>query len=412
MSFVNLESSTVYLGDSPQLDAFERLRVSLPKTLFDSQQEYVLSTRFWDTAVSGGSTVARNSNTRMVDITCSTGATASAILQSKAYHRYTPGKSHLIIMTGIFSPGTVANNVCRAGYFDSKNGIFFSVSNGVASIVRRSTTTGSTVEDGVTQSNWNVDKFNGQGPSRINGIDFTKSTILYISAQWLGMGRIEVGFNIGGRYVPAHRFLIANVISLPSTQTFNLPVRIESVNTDASAGALIHFNCCTVQTEGGEESRGFSRSASNGTTPIAVTTRQPVLSIRSAATFLGLDNRGHIEANDITMLVKTNDSFWELVYGGTLTGAAFTTVGAGSLAEFDVTATAITGGVVIKSGHASSSTGSASSLSLSNFDARIPLTISKIDSGAVQQDIVSLVFTSMSGTSNVAATANWFEQFV
>lgn len=42
------------LSDSAQLDAFGRLRVSQPTTLFDSQQEYGLDTRTtWDIAANG-----------------------------------------------------------------------------------------------------------------------------------------------------------------------------------------------------------------------------------------------------------------------------------------------------------------------------------------------------------------------
>lgn len=407
MSFVSLED--VGFRDISQLDAFGRLRTSSPNTLFESMTEYFLSSRFWDTAtVGGGSSVAHSPVSKMVSITCGTGAGDYAILQSQPYIRYIPGKSQFLAFSGAFSPGAVANNTCRTGYFDAENGVFLEVTNGVASVVRRSSASGSVVNDSVPQSAWNVDKLDGTGPSGLT-IDLTKTQIMYMTISWLG--RYEIGFNISGRASPVHRFLSNNFAVLPAMQSMNLPVRMESVNSAGSVGATIKFTACTVQSEGGQESRGTSRTASNGTTTTAVTTRRPVLSIRSAATIFGLTNRGHIESDDLFVFTKSNDVFWEVVYNGTLTGAAFASVGAGSIAEFDTAATAISGGTVLKSGYASSGTGSAAALVNVAFDPRIPLTISKIDGGPTVQEHISLVVTSMAATANVSCSANWFERF-
>jgi hypothetical protein len=410
MSFISLEN--IGFRDGPQLDAFGRIRTSQPNTLFDSQQEYGLSPTLWSTQVSGGgSSVTHNTNTRMMDITCGTGASDLAILQSIQYVRYIPGKSQEILLTGIFSPGVVANNTSRAGYFDFQNGVFLEVTNGAYSIVRRSSTSGVIVNETIAQANWNVDRFDGTGPSGVT-LDLTKMQVLYITAQWLGAGRIEVGFNIDGSNQAAHQFLVANVLLTPSTQTFNLPVRVETVNTAGSAGATITFNCCSVQSEGGVEPRGNLRTANRGITSVGVTTRRPVLSVRPAATFNGFVNRGHIEGRGISFRTTTNDMLWELVFGGSLTGASFAAVSAPSIAEFDVSATAITGGIILASGYSIAGQGNSALLVSEDFDIRFPLTISKIDAGATVQPNVSLVCTSVTGTSNVMAEISWFEQFI
>lgn len=128
----------VSLANSVQLDAFGRLRVSEAYTLFDSQQEYGLDTRTtWDCAANGvlaspasNGSVANagcavgptDASTRMTPLTVSTVSGQYAVLQSKQYVRYVPGKSHLVLMTGVFSPGAVANVDARAGYFDGANG--------------------------------------------------------------------------------------------------------------------------------------------------------------------------------------------------------------------------------------------------------------------------------------------------
>lgn len=420
----------VTLRDGPQLDAFSRLRVSQANTQFDSQQEYGLDTTItWDatangvlsgpTASSNGSVTSagnsvgpRDTNTRMTPIVVSTTSGHYSVLQSRQYVRYIPGKSHLIFMTGIFSPGTVANTDARAGYFDSNNGIFLKVTNGVASFVRRTSTSGSPSDTAAyNQVDWNIDPFDGTGPSGIT-LDLTTTNILFIQAQWLGVGRVVVGFDINGILYPAHQFLNANVLVVPYTQTFNLPVRMELRNTGTSLGATTYFICCSVQSEGGELQRGFPNSSPAGISTIAVTTRRPVLSIRNKETFNGLVNRAHIEGLDFFLRATTNDALYEVIVGGVLTGAAWTSVHVDSCAEYDVTATTITGGVAVIKGFAISGSGSSAGTANGQADLRNPLVISKIDSLATTQNNISIVCTSFSGTSNITPAGNWHEQIL
>ncbi len=420
----------VELSDSPALDSFQRLRVSQSTTLFDSQQEYGLDTlRTWDATANGtlsittGSTDGSvtsgsnavgptNTSTRMTPITVSTTNGHYSILQSRQYTRYIPGFSHLILMTGVFASG----------------------SSYTAKLVRRTSTSGSAVEEEVSQSSWNIDKFDGTGPSGIT-LDLTKTQILFIQAQWLGVGRVIIGFDINGRLYPAHQFLHANVLELPYTQIFNLPVRYEIRNTGAAeskarvgyfdhangfylettrsvAGGTINFVCASVQSEGAEDARGFPRSAGNGTTTIGVTTRRPILSIRPKTTYNSRTNRGHIEVAEFDITAGTNNAFIEVVVGGTLTGAAFASVGTDSIAEFDVAASAISGGIVINGGYALSGSGVTRGLFAGTADIRNPLVLSQIDALTATQVPISLVATSFTGTSNISGTFNWHEQTI
>lgn len=417
----------VSLSDSVALDAFGRLRVSEAYTLFDSQQEYGIDTiRTWDATANGTLSIGTGSsngsvssgsnavgptdaNTRMTPITVSSTSGHYSILQSRQYIRYVPGKSHLVLMTGIFSPGTVANCDARVGYFDVANGIFLKVTNGVNSIVRRTSTSGSAVDTEILQSAWNIDKFDGTGVSGIT-IDLTKTQILFIQAQWLGVGRVIVGFDVAGVLYPAHQFVNANSLSVPYTQTFSLPVRLELRNTGTSSGApTIQFVCCSVQSEGGVTPRGYPFTAPASVTTIGVTTRRPVMSIRPKATYNSRTNRAHINEVNVYLKATTNDALYEIVIGGTLTGAAFASVGANSLAEVDVAATAITGGIAIYADFVISGSGSKGGVSGANIDARNPLTISQIDSLTATQVPITLVCTSVTGTSNIASGMNWHE---
>lgn len=415
------------LGDTMALDSFQRLRVSESRSVFDAQQEYGLDTlRLWDITANGtlpaslssDGSVTSGSNavgprsllTRLTPITASTTNGHYAILQSKQYPRYIPGKSHLVLITGVFASG----------------------SNATARIVRRTSTSGSAVEEEKLQSEWNIDKFDGTGPSGLT-LDLTKTQILFIGAQWLGVGRVIVGFDIGGRLYPAHAFRHANILDMPYTQTFNLPVRMEIRNTGAAtskartgyfdsangiyleteravAGGTINFCCASVQSEGGDDPRGFPNCTPGGTATIGVTTRRPVLSIRPKATYNSVTNRAHIEAVVAKIRARTNDALVEIVIGGTLTGAAFATVGANSSAEYDTSATAISGGDVVAKDYVAAGAGAVAGAINLPGDTRNPLVLSQIDALAATQTPLSIVCTSMTGTSDVNSVLNWYEQ--
>jgi hypothetical protein len=113
---------------------------------------------------------------------------------------------------------------------------------------------------------------------------------------------------------------------------------------------------------------------------------------------------------DIT--ASTNTAFYELVAGGTLTGASFASVGTHSIAERDISATAISGGVTILSGYVVSGGGSSRGGASGSVDFRNPWILSQVDALAARQIPVSIVCTSLTGTSNITASINWHEQVI
>lgn len=428
MSWLNV--SELGFADSAALDAFGRLRVSSPTTLFDAQQEYGLDTRIiWDATANGTLAVAASNgsvssasnavgptdaNTRLTPLTVSATNGHYAVLQSKQYVRYIPGKSDVTYISGVFKPSSTANVTARFGRFDSANGVFFEYANGTARFVHRTSTSGSVSDaNAFAQADWNIDKFLGAGPSGAT-LDFSKAQILVVDAQMLYAGRVRVGFDVDGRICYAHEFLIANVLTLASVQTYNLPVRAEIRNTAASAGATVQFLCCSVQSEGGAEARGFPWSASNGITTIGVTTRRPVLSIRPKATYNSRTNRAHVDLVDFVVKAATNDCYFELVLGGTLGGGgtAFASVANESVVEVDVGSTTITGGYSFYKGMVTAGAGVVAGVIGSAADIRSPLVLSQIDALTATQTPLSVVCTSFTGTSNVSSAMNWHEQVV
>jgi hypothetical protein len=150
--------------------------------------------------------------------------------------------------------------------------------------------------------------------------------------------------------------------------------------------------------------------ATNGGTTISVTTRRPILSIRPAATFNSIVNRSQIIIKNIDVRVTGNDALVEVIYNPTaLTDSSFGAVDATySAVEKDVSATAITAGVVISSfnvlttGVGGNIKGSVANDILS----RLPLVLDIDGSNPIP---LSIVATSLSGTAVLSATINWQE---
>lgn len=329
----------------------------------------------------------------------------SIIRQSRQYIRYQPGKSQLALFT--FDAGTArANTRQRIGLFDAANGVFVERDGDAVSLVRRTNTTGTPSDAAkVAQADWNIDPLDGTGPSRLT-LDFTKAQIFFVNFQWLGVGAVTCGFSIDGELVPVHRFTHANRASTVYATTMNLPVRYENTATGTPDGTSdLKAICSSVISEGGfEDSRGYPHSVSNGATAISVTTRRPILSIRPSATFNSIVNRASILLDSLDLTAATNAAYWEIVYGGTLTNANFGTAGATSTMDFDVAATAITGGQTIQSGFVAAGSGAARQSIRNGIASRLPLTLDAAGQNPIN---LSVVVTAMTGTSSVSAALNW-----
>jgi hypothetical protein len=395
--------------ESLNLDAFGRLRVSDPTTVFDAGHEYNVNPLVWDDSLSTGTGAV----THLPDESAaqlSTGGTlanAKAVLQTRAYHRYQPGKSQLVLCTGAFG-AAVTNARRRYGYFDANNGVFFEQTAAGMNIVLRSSTTGSVVERRVAQSAWNYDKLDGTGLSGVN-VDFSKAQIYLFDLEWLGVGRVRCGIVIGGAIIYCHEFGHANELTGPYMTTANLPVRAEVENTGVTAAAVTMKQvCASVISEGGQEDdRAFLHSTSNGITTVAVTTRRAVLTIRPKLLFNSITNRGQAIVSELNLFSDAS-AFYEIVVGGTLGGTpSWVSVNDASIVERDVAGTTVTGGVVVASNYvATSGPGQVRAIGTNGILGRLPLVLNAAGDAA---DLLSVVVTSFSGTANVSASVTWRE---
>ena len=405
-------SFPVYMADSGQLDAFERLRVSEPVTLFDGQNQYDTSPLFWENILTGSGAVAHLPNEASIRMRVTSASGDKVIRQTREYFRYTPGKSHLIVMSRVMGIPK-ANTRQRIGYFDANNGLFFENDGSTFGVVQRSSTSGSPVDTRVAQSAFNLDKLDGTGKSGIN-INLANANIFVIDLEWLGVGRTRFGvFDQFGRVQYCHEFRNANTLTVPYMSTANLPVRAELEATGTASGNTDMKNICTsVMVEDGPsalQATGLNFCANNGTSTISVTTRRAVVSIEPKATFNSIVNRGKIGEITFDLYVAGNPIFYEIIYDGTLGGSpSWNSVANESITEFDVAGTTVAGGVMVHSGYIAAGNVNNPSMETDSITAKLPLVL---DSAGANPKKLSIVVTSMSGTATVAAAFHFTEVY-
>lgn len=400
----------VVVDDGATNDAFGRLRVSSPFALFAVQNQYDAEPLQMEGGASGtGVAPAHDANTRMVALSCTAG-TGVSFFQSYEYIPYQPGKSQLGMFTFVIG-AAVANVTVDTGIFDVDNGIFLR-QNGTSGIqvVRRTKTSGSVVDNAVSQSSFNLDKLDGTGPSGVT-FDVTMDQLLIIDAQFLSMGRARIGFSFNGRVYYVHQFLHTNVISVPYMQTLALPVAMVMTATASGSTKTSYFKCAAVSSEGGVEDIGYRWSTAEQAVTAASGARTHIASMRPMTTFNSKTNRSRILIHSVGLVAGANPVYWELAIGSTFSAGPTwpgTAVNAYSAAEATTAVGTLSAvGAVIESGYLASSnvTKGADEIHLSKA---LPITLDR--AGAVRANgTLSLFVTGISGTSDCRAVFNYSE---
>ncbi len=154
-------SNSVINTDTMATDAFGRIRVSSPLTLFDSSHRYK-DNGLWNTSTTSGGTAVFRPKEGLVDLIVNTTNGSEVLRETAKVFSYQPGKSLLVLNTFVMAPAQT-NLRQRVGYFGTENGIYLQLNNSTLSFVERSLVTGVVTESIVNQSAWNVDKMDGTG---------------------------------------------------------------------------------------------------------------------------------------------------------------------------------------------------------------------------------------------------------
>lgn len=330
--------------DKASYDAFGRQRTSETGQRLDVEFLYDKQPDFFDEITNNG-TVTFNATTR--DLTLSLGDAVDGSYAAMASHPipYTPGNSQLIDITGVLDLAAIGG--------------------GNAEFFLRSSITGSAVEEVVAQADW---------INLTEGVDWTTSHIFSMDFQSLKVGTIRFFLVQDGSPIQVGSIHNDNERDSGYWQIPNLPVYWKIYNDAtytymemgygnddnaigfrykiaANASATMKAICCTVKSESGislQNMEGLPRSIDNGVTSKSVsTTLIPLLSIRPKSTFNTLDNLAIALPRSIS-ISPSNPIRLVVIHDGTLTTPSWADVDdPDSMMEYDVSATAVSGGHVV-----------------------------------------------------------------
>ena len=334
------------------VDAFGRMRVSQPLTLFDSFHRYQDNERI-NTANTANTTVVHDANSSSIICSVSTANNDYVYRESSRVFSYQPGKALQILQTYVLAP-LQTNLRQRIGYFGKENGIFLEAVDNQLSFVIRNNSGGLMEEEKVLQENWNIDSLDGSGPSAYT-LDISKAQIMFIDIEWLGLGTVRCGFVIDGQLIHCHSFHHSNIISQPYMGTACLPVRAEIENIGPTTNTSnLRLVCSTVISEGGYEPRGRQRTV--GQLPNVSYTLStagvfyPVVALRLKS------NRedGIVLPRNIHLLGKGGNGStlqFKIVSGANVSGGTWVNAGDDSSVQYNMTSNTMIGGDSLKSGY-------------------------------------------------------------
>ena len=234
--------------DSGMFDAFGRQRFSQPFTLFDSMLRYSKRTDLWDEKATGSGATEYLVNESSIELSTTVASGDSVLRRSRKHFPYQPGKS-ILVLTSFVGSEPLDGLVQEVGYFDDDNGVFLRADGKEIKMVIRSFVSGAPLETEVPQSEWNID--------RIPELNFSKANIFMADLEWLGVGRVRVGFVIDGEMRYCHEFNHANNIESVYMTSAILPVSYKITNTSSIASpARFKQICSSVMSEGGYQPTG------------------------------------------------------------------------------------------------------------------------------------------------------------
>lgn len=389
----SLQKITGHLEKALTGDLFGRTKSSQPVTLFDSTHIYQDDGLFFDDISGTGASVSYLINQSSATLNVGTAANERVYRESCRVFTYQPGKSLEVMQTFVFNPAKT-NLRQRVGYFSSENGFYLEQDGTNIYLVKRSYVSGSVVNTRINRNDWNRDTFDGNGPSKIT-LDLSKSQIFHCEFEWLGVGSVTVGFVINGQLILAHQFNNANEISSVYMTSATLPVRYEIENTgDTASSSTMKQICVTVISNGGYEKKTIQnvarRTASVSATVVG--TIYPLVSIRLATDRL---NAVILPAQYHLQPTGTGQYEFFLIKNGTLTGASYDTTTFSNV-DYDITATAISGGTIVDHGYfdATAQASVAASMELAyNFGYQLGR-----NSFTSTSDVLTLAFSTFTST--------------
>lgn len=394
-------------------DMFGRTKVSEGFTLFDASHRYSQNGDFSD-VTSGTASATHIQEQSTAALTIGTASGDKFYRETKKVFSYQPGKSLQVLQTFVLAaPKT--NLRQRVGYFSTHNGFYLELDGTIVNFVKRSYTSGQIVETRVPQSEWNMDKLDGSGPSDVV-LDLTKAQIMFSEYEWLGVGSVRLGFAIDGVFIIAHQFNHANRIDRVYITTASLPCRYEIENTGTTnSSSTMKQICISVISNGGYQKQSTSWTASRDV-PISVgTSFYPVVAIRMAS---GREDSVIVPANFAALPTTDQNFIVALIKNPTsVTGGTWSTHSNQNI-EYNNSATSMVGGTVVgeyfmAGGSGPGNSGKRSAVGLdvngiANFALQLGRTNASSVGGPVS-DVYVVGVKTIASTGSVVGSISWFD---
>lgn len=408
MAFIkNIIAST----NDDQLDSFSNQRTAPPAFVGDGQFTYDAQPLIYEQITAGDGTIAHDATNRAVRcrINTATGSGDKAIMQSFQHYRYQAGRSQEVLLTFNFNDNTGVANLRRfVRYGDDNNSVGFELSGTDKNFFIKTSTSAS--DQSVSQSSWNIDTLDGNGPSGFT-LDTSKTQICILDLQALYVGRVRLGFDINGLVIWCHEFLNANSLAFPYIATANLPVSagMESTGTTATDDDMLFVCSCVLSRGGQEKIAGYDFTAEAAVTA-GNDTRTHLISIRPKATFNSIVNRVELVVLDIELInTGTSPVYWELVLGQALTTPTYADANATYSSVEVATGETLDGtpAIVASSGYVNDAD-KGTGLAGRDTTNRYPLTLNAAGS---PRDLgtLTLLVTGIGGTAAVRGEIHWKE---
>lgn len=398
-------------------DMTQRLRVASAQRQFASSWQYFSGQLLWQKRLTGAGTLTEpgQKDPCYLNLKTTTASGDKVEFQTKRFQKYQPYREH-ILTQAVNTREAVANQQFLWGQFTNFNGWGWKRDvNGFHVFYRNNSfeNTG-TIDTVISRANWNTDKLDGTGPSKLNLTDTQLSyvNVWMIEFVWHGGTGIRWALYYYDAIIPVHELKWSATANKPFARTAFLPIRYELENTGAtSAGLDVWIGPVCYSIEGGEDEVYRTWSANRGTSTIAVTSTTDyteTFAVRPKALLGGSNNRGILEPLDFD--ISASDAIlYEVWVGCTVGTGTWTSVNDYSAAEYSLNPGSVTGGRIVTSGYLQGGGGSKEQMLSGKFEDDVYVTVDALSSN-LQESIV-IRCKKLGGNANVSTAILWREIF-
>jgi len=299
-------NNAIKYSDSPNLDAFGRLRTAAVTNLLDIKHVYDKNPLQVSEVTAGTATSVFSQQYARVRM--STSANNDLVIRkSKTHPIYQPGKSQLIEAS--FSNFQIETNIIkRVGCFQSTTGSpynsvfdgFFLESNGVTSAVTFNIYLSGSCTYSANSTTWASTQFNP------NNLDWSKSNLMTVDYQWLDVERLRFGMVLSGQTFYFLDFTAANNIPTVYMSSPNQPIRYEIRQVGVGSGNF-DMICSQSSTEGALNGLYSTVSIPHTATTTMATsgTKYPYIGYRLKEGYISVTS----QFNSISILNTSNDNY-------------------------------------------------------------------------------------------------------